>query len=261
MGETMHSNIRVGAKSESKRAKKCKLQNAKLGQKSNDAITIIVIPSIDEDKKRGHDGDTGIMTANKAFDKQNYDYHNFNVNSMALDKDKGSPAKQFRKAFEDTNIQKGLVNFLVAIGRPGTLHNPLAPKIDLDFKPATQKTQQGIPTDIETIGISKKRSGISLGVVVNFMKQLVLNMRSWRHNNEKPTTPKEPKPTTRTTFFPPTKEFNLSQVQQAKPIGKPTVTMGDAYKSAGFLNGPNNDSTFSADMKKATESIIPSALT
>ncbi len=55
MGETMHSNIQVGAKSEPKQGKRCKLQNMKPGQKSDDAITIIVIPPVTEDNERGHD--------------------------------------------------------------------------------------------------------------------------------------------------------------------------------------------------------------
>ena len=109
------------------------------------------------------------------------------------------------------------------------------------------------------IGVSKKRSGIT-GMVVNFIKELVPNMFLPRHRNEKATTPKELKPATSTTFFASTAEFNLSNVQQLdKPVKKPTVTMGDACKKAGFL-GHNDASTLSS-IKKATESIIPRVLT
>ena len=152
------------------------------------------------------------------------------------------------------NIESENVQEANAMGRL------LAKKMGLDFKPAAKKAQQGVSTDIEAIGAPKKTDSIA-AVFVNFMKQLMLNMLPWRHSNKKLTTPKEPKPATSTTFFTSKDNWTLSNAKE-KPAKRreAEVKISDA-KHAAFLTSHPNDSTLSSDMKKATESIIPSTLT
>jgi hypothetical protein len=138
MGETMHSNIRVGAEFKSKEIMECDLQYAERGQEGDDAITTVLIPDIKEDKTRGHDESSLIVekTIDTAFDGQMHDCDKISIDDVALDKNKRSPAKQFRDLFENKYTQPGAVDFLIASGRPGILHNPLGAKIDKDFMAA-----------------------------------------------------------------------------------------------------------------------------